>query len=112
MTHHEKFPPSARPEEYSALRNFLRGYFHQDMKDEYGSAEEAARQFCADASHEQGVAVAREWARFVDQNRSRSLDEVNRMLTGSLGSSYSLGSDDLERVSAVFAPFIAKPGNP
>lgn len=94
-------PNSLSGERYSALRNFLRGYFHQDMKDEYGSAEKAARQFCSDAGSEERAAVAKQWLEFINQTREQPLDEVNRRLTGSLGSSYSLSRDDLDRVSAV-----------
>ena len=47
-------------EHFPALRAFLRGYFHQDMKDEYGSLEEATRQFCEDADSAERKAVEKE----------------------------------------------------
>jgi hypothetical protein len=95
-------------EDYPALREFLRGYFHQDMKDEYGSPEKATRQFCADASPEEREAVAREWAQLLSrapQTGRQAIDELNRALTGPLGSSYALSAEDIERVSAVLAEF-------
>ena len=88
--------------EFPALRSFLRGYFHQDMKDEYGSAEEAAREFCADASSEERAAVAAEWSRLLDRMGGR-LDAMNHVLTGSLGSSYALTSEDVTKISAAFS---------
>ncbi|HMS58337.1 MAG TPA: contact-dependent growth inhibition system immunity protein [Tepidiformaceae bacterium] len=35
--------------DFPALANFLDGYFHQDFRSLYGSAEEAAREFTRDA---------------------------------------------------------------
>jgi len=87
--------------DFPALRSFLRGYFHQDMKDEYGSPEEAVREFCSDASGEERAAVAKQWAQFVDQTKGQPLEEVNRLLTGPLGSSYAMTDEDLKRISAI-----------
>jgi len=88
--------------DFPALRSFLRGYFHQDMKDEYGSAEEAVREFCADASAEERSQVAKEWARFVDETKDKPLEEINRILTGPLGSSCAMTGEGLKRISATF----------
>ena len=46
-------PPEISSADFPALRDFLRGYFHEDVVDEYGSAEAAARQFCEDADAQQ-----------------------------------------------------------
>lgn len=89
--------------DFPALRSFLRGYFHQDMKDEYGSAEEATREFCADASTEELAAVAGEWARFLDRVRGQPVETLNRILTGPLGSAYALTVEEVAAISAVFA---------
>ena len=89
--------------DFPALRSFLRGYFHQDMKDEYGSPEEAAREFCKDASAEKRSAVAEEWTRFLARTKGQPLEEMNRILTGPLGSSCSLTMHDVEGVSAVLS---------
>jgi len=96
--------PGATPfaaADFPALRSFLRGYFHQDMKDEYGSAEEAVREFCSDASGDERAAVAEEWSRFVEKTKDQPLEEVNRILTGPLGSSYVMTDEDLQRMSSV-----------
>ncbi len=106
-------PPSKKPSafsaaDYPALRTFLRGYFHQDMKDEYGSAEEAAREFCADAAPDERVAVAREWSRFVDQTKSNSLEETNRILTGPLGSSQLLTIEEMQSITRILNQALPK----
>jgi hypothetical protein len=85
------------------LRSFLRGYFHQDMKDEYDSPEDAAREFCADASPQERAAVAREWSQFLDHTKGQPLDALNRILTGPLGSSYALSPEDIASLSSVFS---------
>jgi hypothetical protein len=85
------------------LRSFLRGYFHQDMKDEYDSPEEAVREFCADASPQERATVAKEWSQFLDQTKGQSLEAINRILTGRLGSSYALSAEDIASLSAVFS---------
>lgn len=89
--------------DYPALRSFLRGYFHQDMKDEYGSAEEAVREFCAGASSDECTALAEEWSRFLDHTKGKSLAEINRLLTGPLGSSQLLTSRELQSVTNILA---------
>lgn len=89
------------PAEFPALRSFLRGYFHQDMKDEYGSAEEAVREFCSDASGDERAAVAEEWSRFVEKTNGQPLEAINRILTGPLGSACALTDEDLKRISSI-----------
>jgi CdiI immunity protein len=94
-------PRAISAADFPALRSFLRGYFHQDMKDEYGSPEEAVREFCSDASGEERAAVAEQWSRFVDQTTALPLEDINRILTGPLGSSYAMTDEDLKRMSAI-----------
>jgi len=101
---HPPKKPAATPisaADFPALRSFLRGYFHQDMKEEYGSPEEAVREFCEDASAEERAQVAKEWAKFLDQTNGQPLEEVNRLLTGQLGSSCAIANEDLKRISAI-----------
>ena len=96
--------PTFSAAEFPALRSFLRGYFHQDMKEEYGSPTEAAREFLNDASADERAAVIEEWARFQNAMKGQPLPLINRILTGPLGSSYSLTEQDLWGLSAVFQP--------
>jgi hypothetical protein len=98
----KKVSNSATPADFPALRSFLRGYFHQDMQDEYGSPEQAARQFCADANPEEVADVKQEWAAFLDRMKGQSLAEINHVFTGPLGSSYALHADDVRKISAIF----------
>jgi contact-dependent growth inhibition (CDI) system CdiI-like immunity protein len=86
--------------DFPALREFLGGYFHQDMADEYGSAEGAARQFCKDADAGQRKAVAEEWVRLVKQ--VTPLTALNEVLTKRLGSACTIEQDEIKRISAVF----------
>jgi CdiI immunity protein len=103
MTAHRDFKASQPGSDLPNLRSFLRGYFHQDMKDEYDSPEEAAREFCADASPQERAAVAREWSQFLDHTKGQSIEAINRILTGPLGSSYALSAEDIATLSSVFS---------
>ena len=88
--------------DFPALREFLRGYFHQDMVDEYGSAEDAVRLFWKDADPGQRKAVAEEWVRLMEQMAARPLRTLNKLLTEKLGSASTLEKDDIDKISAVF----------
>jgi hypothetical protein len=89
--------------DFPALRSFLRGYFHQDMKEEYGSPEEAVREFCEDASTQERAQVAREWAKFLDRTNGQPMEEVNRLLTGPLGSSCSVTYEETRGITAALS---------
>jgi len=101
-------PPAKKPapvsaSDFPALRSFLRGYFHQDMKEEYGTVVEAVREFCEDASVEERAAVAENWTRFLTQCEGQPIEELNRILTGALGSSYALTSENVGQISAILS---------
>ena len=87
---------------FPALRSFLRGYFHQDMADEYGTLDEAVRQFCEDADAKERKTVAGEWHRFVAQAKGQPLPAINKVLTEKLGSACRLGPEDIEKISRAF----------
>jgi len=87
----------ATPDQYPALRDFLRGYFHEDLEDEYGSPEAAARQFAQDTDHAQRQAVAHEWSLLLGESRL-SLDQANVLLQ-KLGSSWNF--DSLEEIKSI-----------
>lgn len=105
---HPKKPTLISADDFPALRSFLRGYFHQDMKDEYGSPEEAVREFCEDASAEERAAVAGDWSRFLDQTKGQPIEEVNRHLTVALGGSNALTDENLARISAILSQSATK----
>jgi len=97
--------PQISAADFPALRSFLRGYFHEDMKDKYGSPEEAVTEFCADASADERTAVANEWARFQDRTKGQPLDQINQILTGPLGSSCRLTDEEVQQITTVLARF-------
>jgi CdiI immunity protein len=105
-----KKPAQLSAADFPALRSFLRGYFHQDMKDEYGSAAEAVREFCEDASADERAAVAKDWSRFMDDTKGQPIEQINRLLTGTLGSSYSLSGDEIQQVTATLSGSPKAPG--
>jgi hypothetical protein len=97
------------PDKFPALRQFLRGYLHQDWQDEYETPAEAAEQFCDDAEGEERQRVALEWIAFREQTKNLSLPATASLLSSQLGSSWHLQSpEELEAISAVFRPFAAK----
>lgn len=87
---------------FPALRSFLRGYFHEDMVDEYGTLEEAVRQFCEDADPDERKTVAGEWQRFLNQIKGLSLPAINKILTEKLGSACRLQPEDIDKISRAF----------
>ena len=101
MTNHADHKQHVSAGQYPAMHNFLRGYFHQEMKDEYGSPADAARAFCQDASIAERSALSAEWARFTQQTAGLPLEQVNQLLTGPLGSSYAIAEGDMEKISTI-----------
>lgn len=75
-------------EDFPVLRDFLRGYLHEDWKDEYGSMEQAVGQFSKDASPEEWRALQREWGRFRKRTHSLAPGAVGRLLTLGLGGAW------------------------
>jgi len=98
-------PQSRSDNDLPALRNFLRGYFHQDMKDEYGSATGALLAFCEDANPNERAALARDWSRLVGAENGQSIERLNQILTQKLGSSYSVTTDEVQQLSAILQKF-------
>jgi CdiI immunity protein len=87
---------------FPALRSFLRGYFHEDMADEYGTLDEAVRQFCEDADTAERKTVSTEWHRFVVQTKGQSISAINKILTDKLGSACRLQPDDIDKITRAF----------
>jgi hypothetical protein len=104
MTHKDSSEISAA--NFATLRTFLRGYFHEDLADEYGSPQEAAETFCEDADTDERLAVARQWVRFIELTHGRPTSEINRLLTTKLGSATQLNEEELEQVSTVFDRYV------
>jgi hypothetical protein len=102
----KKDPSDISAEKLPALRTFLRGYFHQDLADEYGSPQEAAETFCEDADTEERLAVAKDWHKFMELVHGRSTAEINRLLTMKLGSAVQLEDMEIEQISAIFDRYL------
>jgi len=98
-------PPNPRvemtAESFPALHAFLRGYFHEDVKDEYGTAPEAADQFCEDAESDERIPVAREWQKVVELTDGQTV-ALNAALKR-LGSAIQLTEDQIPKISGIFA---------
>ena len=60
------------PENFPALHTFLRGYFHEDLRDEYGTAPEAADQFCDDADSDERVHLRRTAQQRLESHREEA----------------------------------------
>jgi hypothetical protein len=94
-------------ENFPALHTFLRGYFHEDVADEYGTPPEAADQFCEDADTDERIPVAREWQKVLDLTNNDP-SALNAALK-KLGSAIRLKEGDIPAVSAVFARCLKAP---
>jgi hypothetical protein len=93
---------------FPALHTFLRGYFHEDVADEYGTSVEAADQFCDDAESDERTAVARDWAHLVESFPADPAS-FNGALK-KLGSAIRLSDDQIRQVSDIFGRYLtAKP---
>src|SRR5438874_7765185 len=95
-------PSQIRRADFPALREFFRGYLHQDMNEEYASVAGAAKHFWNDADAEQREAVRQEWNRLLAHFQNRSRAELSRSLTRELGSAQELAPADIEKISALF----------
>jgi hypothetical protein len=101
--------PPVSAANFPALRQFLRGYLHEDWKQEYDTPAEAAQQFCEDADTQERRSVASEWIAFCQQTKNLSLPAISGLLSGQLGAAWKPKSpDDLESISLVFRQFAHK----
>src|ERR1700738_957448 len=90
---------------YPALHTFLRGYFHEDVADEYGTPAEAADQFCDDAETDERIPVAREWQQVVELKGTQT-PPLNAALK-KRGSAIRLTEEEIPQVAAIFARCLA-----
>jgi hypothetical protein len=86
---------------FPALRSFLHGYFHEDMADEYGTLEEAVRQFQEDADAMEWKTTAGDWKKFVAATKGQSLSAINQALT-KLGSACTMTAEDFDKIARAF----------
>ena len=96
-------PGQVTSDDFPALQEFLRGYFHEDMMDDYGSVRGAVEQFCEDADAEQRRSVSNQWEAFRRRMKDQPLEAFNQALTEVLGSTYRFSSiDQAKKVTAIF----------
>jgi hypothetical protein len=97
--------PEITAANFPALHTFLRGYFHEDVAEEYGTPADAADQFCDDAETDERIPVAREWQQLL-QITGPQPAVLNPALK-KLGSSIRLNEQQIPEVSAIFARCLA-----
>jgi hypothetical protein len=97
--------PEITAAKFPALHTFLRGYFHEDVADEYGTPPEAADQFCDDAETDERIPVAREWQQVVELTGAQPA-ALNAALK-KLGSAIRLTEEEIPLVAAIFARCLA-----
>lgn len=99
-THSHHKVPEISSDAFPALSEFLRGYFHEDPIDDYGSPQGAARQFLHDADDDQRRNVANEWMRFLRQTKGQGMNVINEGLS-TMGSACLLTESDVKKVTTV-----------
>jgi hypothetical protein len=97
--------PEITAANFPTLHTFLRGYFHEDVADEYGTPPEAADEFCEDAETDERIPVAQEWQRLLEVTHGQPA-ALNAALK-KLGSAIQLNEEEIPQVSAIFARCLA-----
>ena len=82
----------ASPADFPALAAFFAAYLHQDFRDEYGSAANAAKQYSRDATPEEVKAVRIEWSHFQSMFAARPSAETQSAI-GKLGAAWLPNSE-------------------
>ena len=98
--------PEISAANFPTLHTFLRGYFHEDVADEYGTPPEAAEQFCEDADTNERTPVAREWQQVMELTQGQPAT-LNAALK-KLGSAVKLNEEEIPQISAIFARCLAQ----
>jgi len=65
---------------YPALRDFLRGYLHEDTRSEHGTARAAAEAFVSESDQPALEAVQAEWQALLREVTKDPLDAINDRL--------------------------------
>jgi hypothetical protein len=97
------------PEDFSHLREFLRGYLHEDWPDEYASVGEAVEQFWTHTGTTSIARVADEWEKF--QQIAGGQLETTLELLGQLGGAWNPTSQaDLDQMGEALAKYKDRSG--
>jgi hypothetical protein len=90
-------------EKLEALRQFFSGYLHQDFRDEYDSAVDAAKDFCADASPEDIEALRADWKKWRAATQRLPLPEIQASMR-ELGAAWlPQSTDEIDQVGNALA---------
>lgn len=95
--------------DFPVLREFLRGYLHEDWNDEYRSPREAVEQFCREAGPMHATQLAHEWRNLMDASRN-DVEATIRMLSTLGGSWNPTSQDELHEVRGALAKYMAQTG--
>ena len=98
--------PEISTARFPTLHTFLRGYFHEDVADEYGTPLEAAEQFCEDAETDERIPVAREWQQLAELTHGQPAT-FNAALK-KLGSAVRLNEEEIPQISAIFGRYLSQ----
>src|SRR5260370_16549207 len=90
---------------FPALHTFLRGYFHEDVADEYGTPPEAADQFCEDAETDERIPVAREGQQLSELTQAQP-PALNAPFK-KLASAIRFTEEEIPQVAPIFARCLA-----
>jgi hypothetical protein len=95
--------------DFPVLREFLRGYLHEDWHDEYRSPREAVEQFHREAGPKQASELAREWHRLIEVSREEMHATIAMLNT--LGGAWNPSSpEELDEVGGALAKCMSQTG--
>ena len=87
-----------------ALAGFARGYLHQDVLTEHGSAAEAVRAFCRDSTGPEQAALTSDFGRLIATAADWPAAALARWFRDDLGAAWSPDTfDDVVELGAVAA---------
>ena len=88
--------------QFPLIREFARGYLHQDLLPEYGGVMQAANAYLRDLSDHERKQLASEAQRMLSSIHRQSAAELNRQLH-TLGSSWTfISTDEFSQVLRLF----------
>ena len=79
--------------DFPLLREFARGYLHQDVMAEFGNAQSAARAYLADLPEKDLPSLREETARMHATLKQWSAEELNRQLAA-MGAAWTFASPE------------------
>jgi hypothetical protein len=90
------------------VRGFLRGYLHEDVLAEHGSAGDAVRAFCRDATPDEVRRLQEEWRVLASLTAEWEIEAIVALLTRDLGGAWAPASKrelaQITRALAVVSP--------